>query len=79
VGLVLLVTAGGLFVAFAPVYSCHACEVDIAVAKGVSPLKSGPAAPVAHHCSHCNGHGRVTPLTRWLKCVPFHDNYFQFQ
>lgn len=77
-GLLLLLTAVGVFVAVVPVYRCHACEVDIAVAKGVSPLRPGPPAPVVHRCSHCNGHGRVSALTRWLKCVPYHDNYFQF-
>ena len=77
VGLFLLATVGAL-VAFVPFYSCFKCEIEIGAAKGISALKAGPAAPVVHNCPHCNGYGRVTPLTHWLKCSK-HFDYFQFK
>jgi hypothetical protein len=77
VGLLLLATAAAL-VTLIPFYTCPQCEVDIAVKKGVSPLMAGPAVPVVHDCSHCNGYGRVTALTHWLKCSK-HFEYFQFK
>jgi hypothetical protein len=67
-GVVLLVTAAGLFVAFAPVFRCRNCEIEIAIKKGITHLTSTPEAPILHSCPHCDGKGRVTPLTHWLKC-----------
>jgi hypothetical protein len=77
------VTAVGLFVSLAPVYRCPRCELDLAVVKEASPLWCGPATQIVtrdgHPCFHCNGHGRVTPLTHWLVCSKHaRFNYFQF-
>ena len=72
VGIILLVTVGGLFIAFAPVRTCPGCEIQIAIAKGITTLRNGPPAPVVHQCSHCNGHAKVTPLKYWRDCMSGH-------
>src|SRR5712692_3924602 len=65
VGLVVLVTAAGMFAALVPICHCRSCEIEIAVraAEAEDSLRM-PVAP--HVCSHCNGRGRVTLLKMWL-------------
>lgn len=68
VGLILMLAGAGLFVAFAPVVRCQRCAIAIAIEKGIARLTPGPAPANPHNCSHCDGKGRVTLLTHWLKC-----------
>ena len=66
VGLVLLVTTAGVFAAFVPIARCGACEIDIAIRRGI------PRAACPHTCAHCDGKGQVPLLTHWLRC-PEHN------
>jgi len=64
VGLVLLITGLGLFVAFVPVSECPGCEHG----QRVLGVHGGPISTIhgLEVCERCKGKGKLSILNRWV-------------